>query len=120
MSEKQKILIIDDEQGIVEELEDYLEEEGYGVETALDGKRGLELLETFRPHLILTDLKLPDVSGIEILKKSREFFPDTRVIVCTGYVDQSLIDDAEASGRDAFIQKPFDLECVKTEIEKLI
>jgi len=120
MAEKQKILIIDDEQGIVEELQDFLEDEGYWIETALDGKRGMELLDSFKPRLVVTDLKLPDFSGIDILKKCRTHYPDIKVIVCTGYVDQVLIDEAEALERDAFIQKPFDLEFMKKEIEKLI
>lgn len=115
-----KILVVDDETGIVDELKDYLIEEGYEVRTALDGAEGLSLLESFRPHLVITDLKLPDIPGLEILRMAREKFPEIKIIVSTGYVDQGLIDEAERLGRDAFIQKPFDLEFVKREIEKLI
>lgn len=119
-SEKKKILIIDDEVGIVEELKDYLSEEGFNVQTAVDGKAGMELLESFGPDLVITDLKLPDISGIEILKKARTDYPHMRVVVSTGYVDQSLIDEAENFGRDSFIQKPFDLEAIRKEVDKLV
>jgi len=115
-----RILIVDDETAIAEELSDYLREEGYEVATALDGASGLKYLETFRPRVVVTDLKLPDISGLEILAQARQSYPDTKVIVCTGYVDQQLIDEAEKLNRDAFIQKPFDLEFIRAEIDKLL
>jgi DNA-binding response OmpR family regulator len=114
-----RILIIDDERGILDEVKDYLEEEGFCVETAEDGTKGLRLLESFRPHVMILDLKLPDISGMEILRKSRQSFPGVRVIVSTGYVDPVLIDEAEALGRDAYLQKPFNLEVLKMEIDRL-
>ena len=79
MSESNRILIIDDEPAIIEELSDYLTEEGYDVRTALDGAGGLQLLEEFRPKVVVTDLKLPDISGLEILARAREHYPDTKV-----------------------------------------
>jgi len=115
-----RILIVDDEPAITEELSDYLREEGYEVATALDGKGGLKFLETFQPEVVLTDLKLPDMSGLEILATVRRSYPNIKVIVCTGYVDQQLIDEAERLERDAFIQKPFDLEFIRGEIDKLL
>jgi len=120
MRKSNRILVVDDEVAIIEELYDYLTEEGYEVRTALDGTTGLQLLKEFRPNVIVTDLKLPDISGLEILSTARESYPDVKVIVCTGYVDQDLIDDAERLGRDAFIQKPFDLEFIRSEIDKLL
>ncbi len=119
-SQKKKVLIIDDEAGIVDELKDYLEEEDFEAEVALDGERGLSLLKTFHPDIVITDLKLPDISGLEILKQAKAEFPGMRVIVATGYVDQQLIDDAESLGRDSFIQKPFDLDLIKNEIDRLL
>ena len=120
MSDRHKVLIVDDEGAILEELDDYLTEEGYEVRTALDGARGLELLGEFLPKVVVTDLKLPDISGLEILARARQDYPDVKVIVCTGYVDQGLIDEAEKLKRDAFIQKPFDLEFIRSEIDKLL
>ena len=119
MSEERKVLLIDDEGGILEELKDYLEEEGFTIRTALDGTKGLELVESFRPHVIVLDMKLPDIPGIDILRKVRTLYPDIKVIVSTGYVDPVLIDEAEVLGRDAFLQKPFNLEAMRREIDRL-
>ncbi len=116
---ERKVLLIDDEGGILDELKDYLEEEGFTIRTALDGTRGLELIESFRPHVIVLDMKLPDIPGIDILRKVRTLYPDIKVIVSTGYVDPVLIDEAEVLGRDAFLQKPFNLETMRGEIDRL-
>lgn len=115
-----KILIVDDESGIVEEVKTYFEEEGYLVFTADTGKEGLDGLALHKPDILLLDMKLPDMSGIQILKVCKETLPTTKVIVNTGYVDQNIIDEAERLGRDAFLQKPFNLERLQQEIEKLL
>ena len=115
-----KLLIIDDEAGIIEEVKDFFEEEGYEVAAADTGKGGLDLITSFRPDLVLLDMKLPDIPGLQVLKFCKENFPGTWVIVNTGYVDQYIIDEAERLGRDAFLQKPFNLERLKEEIDRLI
>jgi len=115
-----KLLIIDDEMGIVEEVQEYLREEGYDVHAADTGQDGIGLLREILPDLIVLDMKLPDMSGIEILKICKREYPQIKVIVNTGYVDQKLIDEAEKLGRDTFLQKPFDLERLKSEIDHLL
>lgn len=115
-----KILIVDDEPGIIEEVKSYFEEEGYRVETADSGKDGIRILKRMRPDLLILDIKLPDINGLEVLKSSKESLPDTKVIVMTGYVDQKLIDEAERLGRDAFLAKPFDLNHLHQEVERLL
>jgi DNA-binding NtrC family response regulator len=115
-----KLLIVDDESGIVEEVKAYFEEEGYEVYTADTAKEGIDALEKHKPDLILLDMKLPDMSGIQVLKICKSTLPNTKVIVNTGYVDQNIIDEAERLGRDAFLQKPFNLERLQQEIERLL
>ena len=115
-----KLLIVDDESGIVEEVKAYFEEEGYQVFTADTGKDGVEALAKFKPDLLLLDMKLPDMSGIQVLKVCKDTLPGTKVIVNTGYVDQHIIDEAERLGRDSFLQKPFNLERLQQEIERLL
>jgi DNA-binding NtrC family response regulator len=115
-----KILIVDDESGIVEEVKSYFEEEGFEVYTADTGKQGLELLEQVKPDILLLDVKLPDMSGLNILKISKQNYPHIKVIVNTGYVDQVAIDEADRLGRDVFLQKPFNLERLHEEIQKLL
>jgi DNA-binding NtrC family response regulator len=115
-----KLLIVDDEQGIVDEVKSYFDEEGYEVQTADTGKEGIEAIGRFKPDIILLDMKLPDMSGLQVLKYCKETFPAIKVIVNTGYVDQNIIDESERLGRDAFLQKPFNLERLQTEIDALL
>lgn len=115
-----KILIVDDEAGIVHEIKEFLTEEGYEVHTADSAKAGIRIIEELRPEVVLVDVKLPDASGIEVLRVSKEKSPKTKVIMVTGYVDQNIMDEAEALGRDAFLQKPFDLVRIAEEIQKLL
>ncbi len=120
MEPTKKLLIVDDELGILEEVKEYFIEEGYGVHTADTGKDGIDLLAELQPDIMLLDMKLPDMSGIEVLKACKEISPHTKVIVATGYVDQKIIDQAERLGRDIFLQKPFNLESLKAEIDRLL
>ncbi len=115
-----KLLVVDDENGILEEVKTFFEEEGYQVFVADSGEEGIQLLKREKPDVLLVDMKLPDMSGLLVLKVAKESSPLTKVIVNTGYVDQVLIDQAEELGRDVFLQKPFDLFCLKKEIERLL
>lgn len=115
-----KLLIIDDEEGILEEVRGFFMEEGFDVYTATTGREGVELINKIKPDILLLDIKLPDLPGLSILKVSKEISPDTKVIVNTGYVDQNIIDEAGRLGRDAFLQKPFNLELLKSEVDRLL
>ena len=115
-----KLLVVDDENGILEEVKSYFEEEGFQVFIADSGEEGIQILKREKPDILLVDMKLPDMSGLLVLKVAKESSPLTKVIVNTGYVDQVLIDQAEELGRDVFLQKPFDLMCLKKEIERLL
>ena len=114
------LLIIDDEEGIIDEVKDFFTEEGFEVYAADTGKAGIDLIEKIKPDVLLLDIKLPDIPGLFILKTCKEISPATKVIVNTGYVDQAIIDEAERLGRDAFLQKPFNLERLQDEINRLL
>ena len=92
---KKKILIVDDEAGIVQEIKEFLEEEGYEAYTADTAKAGIKLVEEIKPDVILIDVKLPDASGTEVLRACKEKSPKTKTIMVTGYVDQNVMDEAE-------------------------
>lgn len=115
-----KILIVDDEVGIVQEIKEFLTEEGYAAYTADTAKEGIRLIQELKPDVVFIDVKLPDASGIDVLKACKEESPRTKTVMVTGYVDQNLMDEAEAVGRDAFLQKPFDLVRITEEIERLL
>ncbi len=115
-----KLLVVDDELGIVEEVKSFFEEEGYTVLTADTAKDGIEQVIKEQPDVLILDIKLPDASGIEVLKASKLHSPRTKVIVNTGYVDQNIIDEAEKLGRDCFLPKPFNLVKLKEEVDALL
>ena len=115
-----KILIVDDEPGIVDEVSSFLTEEGYEIRTADTAADGIKVFKDFRPALVLLDMKLPDQPGVEVLRVVKQLSPSTKVIVNTGYVDQKMIDEAENLGRDAFLQKPFNLERLVEEIQRVL
>ena len=71
-------------------------------------------------HILLGLIRKEDGTGVEILKISKEVSPQTKVIVNTGYVDQEVFDETEKLGRDAFLQKPFDLTRLKEEVDRLL
>lgn len=114
------LLIVDDEAGIVEEVKAYFEEEGFKVYTADSGEDGIKLIKKHKPDVLLIDIKLPDISGLRVLASAKEVSPKSKTIVITGYVDQALIDEAEKLGRDAFLNKPFDLQALKGEVDRLL
>ncbi|OGW78001.1 MAG: hypothetical protein A2Z83_02895 [Omnitrophica bacterium GWA2_52_8] len=114
-----KLLIIDDEEGIVQEVRDYFSEEGWEVYSAYTGKKGLDLLNEVKGDVLILDIKLPDMSGVHLLKISKELQPAMKVILNTGYVDQSTFDDVEKLKPDAFLQKPFNLMKLSDEVSRL-
>ncbi|MFB0564368.1 MAG: sigma-54-dependent transcriptional regulator [Candidatus Aminicenantaceae bacterium] len=107
MNEKPSILIIDDDEVILDSCTQVLKKEGYTVKTVKDGSEGLRLFKLRFFHIVLLDLKLPGLDGMEILSKMKVESPETPVIIITGY---ATIDSAvEAMKRGAFdyIAKPF-------------
>jgi DNA-binding NtrC family response regulator len=107
MSVQPSILIVDDEQGILDTLRILLKNEGFDVTTAQGGKAGLEQLKAAAPDLVLTDIKMPGVSGTEILAAAREQDPETPVILMTAQASLQTAIQAVNQGAFYYIQKPF-------------
>src|SRR5437660_7003766 len=101
------MLVIDDEQGILETLRILLKNEGFDVTTAQGGKAGLEQLKSSAPDIVLTDLKMPGVTGIEILSAVRGQDPETPVILMTAQASLQTAIQAVNEGAFYYIQKPF-------------
>ncbi|HEU5400846.1 MAG TPA: response regulator [Terriglobales bacterium] len=98
-----RLLVVDDETSIREVTSAMLAEQGYLVLTAEDGQQALELLSEFRPDLVITDLRMPLLSGYELLEIMRERFPGLPVIVVSG--EFSSDDLPPSVDADAFLQK---------------
>jgi DNA-binding NtrC family response regulator len=102
-----KILIIDDDEIVRKSCQRILKPEGYTVETRADGREGLKALQGDSFDLVLTDLKMPDMDGIEVLKKIKEHWPDTEAILITGFGTVKTAVEALKYGAYDFIEKPF-------------
>ncbi len=105
-----KVLIIEDEELMRVTLGDFLSRKGYSVEVAETGRQGLELFHTLRPHLVVTDVRLPDINGLEILKQLKDTDPEVVVIVITAYGTIKDAVEAMKTGAYDYITKPFSLD----------
>jgi len=114
------ILIIDDDEGSCETLKDIFEEEGYGVITALDGKRGLELIKRRRFQVALLDIKLPDIDGVHLIKLIRRKDPFLYVIMITAFATIENTIEALNRGAYSYFTKPLNIEEVKARIKKAL
>ncbi len=110
------ILIIDDDEMILQTMQDVLGEEGYDVLATADGPRGLEIVRSKRPSLILLDLALPSMNGLEVLRKIRDIDPAIKVIVITGYGTDEASQVARRYGAYDFLGKPVGTETLLAKI----
>ncbi len=115
-----KILVIDDEERIRDACKMVLEDEGYQVAMADNGGLGLKMIEEQHFDVILLDLMMPEISGLEVLPKLRELHPDTAVIVITGYATVEHSIEAMKKGAFDFIPKPFTPEQLRAIVAKSI
>ena len=90
-----KIMVVDDEPDFLFTMEYWLKSKGYEVKTASDGLKALDLIKTFNPNLVLLDVNMPGIDGVETLKRIREFNNEVPVIIITAFVWEERV--AEAS-----------------------
>jgi two-component system sensor histidine kinase/response regulator len=107
METKSKILIIDDEEVVLDSCTQILKGSGYLIATASDGTTGLKLLQEFLPDLVFVDLKMPGISGFELLEKIHEIDSTIVTVVITGFATVSSAVDAMKKGAYDFLPKPF-------------
>jgi two-component system OmpR family response regulator len=112
---KLKVLVVDDDATVRDVLTTLLGFEGFEVRTASDGPTGLELAESMKPDIVLLDVVLPELDGLEVCRLLRKRAPSTRVVMLTG---RSTAEDelhGVAAGADAYLRKPFSpLELLET------
>lgn len=118
-SQKLSILIVDDEEDILNVLKLILTKEGYQVDTALDGKQALQLFLKKPYDIVLTDLKMPEIDGMELLERIKEIRPETEVLIMTAYASVESAVLAMKKGAADYIVKPFLNEDVKMRIARV-
>lgn len=114
----EKILIIDDEEIVRQFLYETLHRDRYEVAVAENGKEGLALFKETPFDLVFTDMKMPDITGLEVLKKVKELSPQTIVIVITGYGSIENAVEAMRFGAFHYLVKPFSQDIIETVVEK--
>jgi two-component system response regulator PilR (NtrC family) len=120
--EMEKLLVVDDERSMRELLELVLKREGYAVHTAENGKRALELIRQNVYDLIISDVKMPDISGIDLLAQVREISPETMVIMITAFATVDTARKAFKLGAEDLVIKDagFDVEELKVSVGKVL
>jgi DNA-binding NtrC family response regulator len=115
-----RLLVADDERSMRELLELVFKREGHQVTVVSNGREALEALQKSSFDLIITDVKMPDVGGIELLRSAREQSPETMVIMMTAFATINSAREAFKLGADDFIQKPFDVDEFKLIVQKAL
>ncbi len=115
---KWKVLIIDDEEGIRKVLDITLTDAGYDVLTAAGGEEGLSLCEEAGPHIVITDIRMPGMDGLEVLRRIKRQFPDREVIVATAFGDMDVAVRALQLEASDFITKPIGNDALLVALER--
>ena len=111
-----RILIVDDDPLIRKALTDFLHHRGYITEAVETGPLALSAVLLFKPDIILLDIFMPGMNGLEVLQRAREIDPDVKVIMLTAASEEHIGHKAIASGAMDFIKKPFHLDQLDTAI----
>lgn len=120
MTKLNNILIIDDDNAIRDTLNIFLSESGFKISTAKSGEEGLELIKKEHPELIICDLKLPKLNGLDILKNLNEYDPAIPVIIMTAYGDSQSTIKAIQLGAYDYIEKPLDIDRLNVLIKRAL
>ncbi|MBC8318377.1 MAG: response regulator [Desulfobulbaceae bacterium] len=111
-----KILLVDDEESIHLLYREEFEEEGYEVHSALSGEEGLDKLSILSPDLVILDINMPGLNGIDVLRRMKETHPNLPIILCSAY--QEFKQDLASWASDAYIVKSANLEELKAAVQK--
>ncbi len=115
---KLKILIVDDEVRITEKLQYHLGKRGFLVYTANTPHDGFKELEDKNPAILILDIMLPGMNGLDVLERVKEEFPQTEVIMISGYGDMDMVIEAMRKGASDFIRKPFQVMDIQVAVER--
>jgi DNA-binding NtrC family response regulator len=117
---KGRLLIVDDERGIIVALKGLFTKEGYEVESAESGEQALEKVKAGLFHVIITDLSMKQMSGLDLLKNVREMDPECAVLMITAYGSQRIAVEAMKAGAEDYLPKPFDNDELRLKVGKVM
>lgn len=109
MGNESSILIVDDDQGILETMTDILNEMCFNVTVASDGYKAIELVKNGTFDVILMDIKMPGIDGVETFKRIKQIKPNSKIIFMTAYAFEELVTEAKTEGAIDVLYKPIDI-----------
>src|SRR4051812_41011417 len=118
-----KTLLVDDEKWTRETIKQFGKWQDYGIEAieeAADGQEGLKLIEQWSPDIVITDMKMPGVDGMELLRIVAERFPQIKLIVASGYDDFHYMRQAIRSKANEYLLKPINADELNQTLEKCV
>ena len=115
---KAKILVVDDVDTIARVYARFLEREGYQVQIAFNGEEALLQYEKFKPDLIISDIRMPNMTGFDLASAIRKRNPKQKIILMTGYADEVEVLEQQKSHGFPFFTKPADLQTTVSKIVK--
>lgn len=115
---KKKLLIVDDQHGIRMLLMEVFRSEGYETFQASAGQVALDIVRNEKPELVLLDMKIPGMDGLEILKHMKQIDPSIKVIMMTAYGELDLIQEATELGALKHFTKPFDIDDLRVAVDE--
>ncbi len=113
------ILLVDDEPDIRDVLQLSLEDMGYAVHTADNGEKALSLFHDLRPPIVMTDIKMPVLDGIELLRRIKQINPETEVVMITGHGDMKLAIESLKNEATDFITKPINIDALEISLKRV-
>ncbi|MCF8036019.1 MAG: response regulator [Desulfobacteraceae bacterium] len=116
--DKIKILLVDDEQEFVNTLSERIQMREIGANVALNGEQALEFVDNEVPDVMVLDLRMPGIDGIEVLRRVKKQYPDVQVIILTGHGSEKDEEEARRLGAFDYLQKPVEVDTLVTRIRK--
>ena len=115
-----RVLVVDDEKALVLALKGLLSKEGYQVETAYSGEEAIQKIETGSFHVVVTDLSLGGITGLQVLERAREIDPDIAVVMITAYGSEKVAVQAMKLGATDYLPKPFDNDELRLVVRRVM
>ncbi|MBS3754500.1 MAG: response regulator [Desulfobacterales bacterium] len=116
--DKIKILLVDDEQEFVNTLSERIQMREIGANVALNGEQALEFVDNEVPDVMVLDLRMPGIDGIEVLRRVKKQYPNVQVIILTGHGSEKDEEEARRLGAFDYLQKPVEVDTLVTRIRK--
>ena len=114
---KTKMLIVDDEEGMRTTLRRIMVARGFDVSIACDGEDGVRIAKEFDPDILLLDIRMPGIDGVETFRRLKEICPNAFAVFMTAYASSELTDDARSEGGVAVLPKPLDIDKLNTLVD---